>query len=271
MKMRVAVAQLGSARGDARHNANAACGMIERAAAEGCALVVFPECCLTGYIFADRAELETAALDIESAEIARVLDACKTGTIYAVVGLFEKADNNIYNTALLIGPDGIIGRHRKLHLPFLGGDRFVDHPTGTDPSVFSTPIGVIGIAICYEIRFPEIIRTLVLSGAEIVALPTNWPNASHILADHFAPVRAAENFVYFLAANRNDAEAGTEFMGASQIVDPGGAVMTHAGKETGLFAADIDLARSRNKTIVFQSGEFEISPFKDRKPSSYRL
>ena len=269
--MRVAVAQLGSAKGDPRRNADAACDMIERAVAEGCALVVLPECCLTGYVFADRIALEAAALDVDSGEVARVIEACKTGAIHAVVGLFEKVRGAIYNTALLIGPDGIIGRHRKLHLPFLGGDRFADHPNGIDPSVFSTAIGVIGVAICYEIRFPEVIRTLVLSGAEIVALPTNWPNASHILADHFTPVRAAENFVYFLAANRNDAEEGTQFMGASQIVDPLGAVLTHAGRETGLFAADIDLALSRNKTIIFQSGEFEISPFKDRKPDAYRL
>lgn len=269
--MRVAVAQLGSAKGDARLNADAACEMIEKAAADGCALVVLPECCLTGYVFADRLALEVAALEMDSTAVMRVLDACKMGAIHAVIGLFEKVGGAVYNTALLIGPDGIIGRHRKLHLPFLGGDRFADRPSGIDPSVFSTPIGVIGIAICYEIRFPEIIRTLVLSGAEIVALPTNWPNASHILADHFTPVRAAENFVYFLAANRNDAEEGTQFMGASQIVDPHGAVLAHAGRETGLFTADIDLARSRNKTIVFQSGEFEISPFKDRRPDAYRL
>jgi 5-aminopentanamidase len=269
--MRVAVAQLGSAKGDAGRNADAASEMIERAAAEGCALVVLPECCLTGYVFADRTALEAAALSMDSAAVVRVLDACKTGAIHAVIGLFEKVGGAVYNTALLIGPDGIIGRHRKLHLPFLGGDRFADRPSGIDPSVFSTPIGVIGIAICYEIRFPEIIRTLVLSGAEIVVLPTNWPDASHILADHFTPVRAAENFVYFLASNRNDAEEGTQFMGASQIVDPHGVVLTHAGRDTGLFAADIDLARSRNKTIIFQSGEFEISPFKDRRPDAYRL
>ena len=269
--MRVAVAQLGSAKGDASRNTNAACAMIEKAAAEGCALVVLPECCLTGYVFADRAELEAAALDSDGAEIARLRDACKIGAIFAVVGLFEKAAGAVYNTALLIGPDGIVGRHRKLHLPFLGGDRFVDHPAEIAPSVFATAIGVIGIAICYEIRFPEIIRTLALSGAEIVALPTNWPDASRILADHFTPVRAAENFVYFLAANRNDSEEGTQFLGASQIVDPVGAVLTHGGTETGLFAAEIDLERSRNKTIVFQSGEFEISPFKDRKPDAYRL
>lgn len=269
--MRVAVAQLGSTKADAARNADAVCGMIGKAAADGCALVVFPECCLTGYVFADRDTLEAAALATGGAEITRVLEACKIGAIHAVVGLFERAGDAVYNTALLIGPDGIIGCHRKQHLPFLGGDRFADHPAGIEPSVFSTPIGVIGIAICYEIRFPEIVRTLVLSGAEIVALPTNWPNASHILAEHFAPVRAAENFVYFLAANRNDAEEGTAFLGASQIVDPAGTVLAHAGRETGLFAAEIDLDRSRNKTIVFQSGEFEISPFKDRKPDTYRL
>ena len=269
--MKIAVAQIGSVRGDAAQNAGAVADWMAQAAAEGCELVAFPECCLTGYVFQDRAGLESAAIPAAGAEVAVILAACKMASIHAVVGLFERDGERIYNTALLIGPEGVIGAHRKRHLPHLGGDRFADQPGGIEPSVFETPVGKIGIAICYEIRFPEVIRTLVLSGAEIVVLPTNWPTASHILADHFTPVRAAENFVYFLAANRNDVEDGTEFLGSSQIVDPVGRVMVHAGKETGLYFADIDLDRSRNKTIVFESGEFEISPFKDRKPETYRL
>jgi len=269
--MKIAVAQVGSIKGAAAENAESVVRWIEQAAGEGIVLTVFPECCLTGYVYNDRAELAAAAIAADGPEIERIRAACEKASMHAVVGLFEADGGRVYNTALLIGPDGVIGRHRKRHLPFLGGDRFVDQPEGIEPAVFDSPVGKVGLAICYEIRFPEVVRTLVLSGAEIVVLPTNWPVASRILADLFTPVRAAENFVYFLAANRNDSEDGTDFLGSSQIVDPIGKVIAHAGTETGLFAADVDLERARNKTIIFESGEFEIAPFKDRKPETYRL
>ncbi len=269
--MKVAVAQIGSVKANAARNADAVCRWIAAAAADGCSLVVFAECCLTGYVLSNRSEVEAAAIDVDGEEIARIVAACRVGAIHAVVGLLEKSGPHVYNTAILIGPRGILGRHRKRHLPFLGADRFVDHPQDIDPAVFDTDIGRIGIAICYEIRFPEVVRTLALSGAELVVLPTNWPVASQILADHFSLVRAAENFVYFLVANRNDEEEGTAFLGSSQIVDPIGNVLVHAGTETGLFSVDADLDRARQKRIVFLSGEFEISPFADRKPETYRL
>ncbi|WP_307276697.1 carbon-nitrogen hydrolase family protein [Labrys wisconsinensis] len=269
--MKIAVAQIGSVRGAALQNAETVAGWLERAAADGCAFVAFPECGLTGYVFHDRAGLAGAAIPASGPEVALIVETCRRLAIHTVVGLFERDGERVYNTALLIGPQGVVGSHRKRHLPFLGGDRFADEPGGIEPSVFDTPVGKIGIAICYEIRFPEVVRTLVLSGAEIVVLPTNWPAQSHILADLFTPVRAAENFVYFLAANRNDTEDRSEFMGSSQIVDPTGHVLVHAGTQTGLFAAEVDLNRSRDKRIVFESGEFEISPFRDRKPGTYRL
>jgi predicted amidohydrolase len=269
--MKIAVAQIGSVKGKAAENARDVVRWIEQAAGEGIVLAVFPECCLTGYVYESRPDLEAAAISASGAEIARIEAACRAASMHVVVGLFEAEGARVYNTALLIGPEGVIGRHRKRHLPFLGGDRFVDQPDGIEPAVFDTPVGKIGLAICYEIRFPEVVRTLVLSGAEIVVLPTNWPVASRILADLFTPVRAAENFVYFLAANRNDSEDGTDFLGSSQIVDPVGKVIAHAGTATGLFAAEVDLERARNKTIVFESGAFEIAPFKDRKPETYRI
>ena len=269
--MKIAVAQIGVARGDGARNAGEIVRRIEQAAAEGIALVAFPECSLTGYVCHSRAELAAMALSADGAEVASIRAACQRTGLHVVIGLFEREGARIFNTALLIGPHGIVGRHRKSHLPFLGGDRFVDQPDPTAPAVFETPAGRIGLAICYEIRFPEVVRTLALEGAEIVVLPTNWPTASRILADLFTPVRAAENFVYFLAANRNDSEDGAAFLGSSQIVDPSGTAVAHAGTGTGLFAAEADLSRARNKTIVFQAGEFEIAPFRDRKPETYRL
>jgi predicted amidohydrolase len=270
-QVKIGVAQIGSTRADPESNVALICSLIEQASENACSLVVFPECCLTGYVYSSRAEVEAASLSADAPQIQKVREAAERHGVHVIVGFFEKEASRLYNTALLLGPEGWIGRYRKRHLPYLGGDRFVDRPEDVEPAVFDTPVGRIGVAICYEIRFPEVVRTLVLAGAELVALPTNWPSASTILAEHFTRVRAAENFVYFLAANRNDIEDGTQFLGASQIVDPIGDIVAHAGSDTGLFYAEADLSRTRDKRIVFASGEFEISPFADRRPDSYRL
>ncbi|KQU85645.1 hypothetical protein ASD00_32150 [Ensifer sp. Root31] len=191
--------------------------------------------------------------------------------MHAVFGTFERLGDQLHNAALLVGPSGLIGVHRKNHLPFLGGDRFVDLPPNPTPSIFDTAVGKIGIAICYEIRFPEVARTLTLGGAEIIALPTNWPMASRILAEAFTSVRAAENMVYFIASNRNDSECGVQYLGMSRIVDPIGNLVGDAETNTALIIADLDMRIAQTKKIIFESGKFEISPIKDRRPESYRM
>ena len=140
-----------------------------------------------------------------------------------VVGLLERRSKRFHNSAARIGPHGLAGIHRKRHLPYLGADRFVDEPEG-GLRPFNTSVGRLGIAICYEIRFPEVMRSLALAGSDFIALPTNWPIQSALLAEYFTRVRAAENFMYFLVASRADCEGGTELLGQSQIVDPLGEV-----------------------------------------------
>lgn len=269
--MKAAAIQCGASEGDARGNARRVCDWIEQAAQQRCSLAVLPECVLTGYGYNDRESLECNALSMEGAEVASVLETCRRLRIWAVVGLFERNGERVHNTAFLAGPDGLVGLHRKNHLPYLGGDRFADLPVTTTPSVFRTPVGVIGIAICYEIRFPEVARTLMLEGVDVIALPTNWPVASRMLAEHFAPVRAAENMVYFIAANRNDGDGDIQYLGLSRIVDPFGNVLADAAGDTGVISAEIDVELARNKKIVFEAGKFELSPISDRKPQTYRI
>lgn len=257
--------------GETTANVAAAIDWITTAADAGCKLVVLPECSLTGYGFDSRSCLEQAAIRLEGLEVAAIASLCAEKQIHAVVGFFESSGGKIYNSAALISPGGIAGVHRKAHLPHLGGDRFADRPDDTSVSAFATDIGVIGISICYEIRFPEVMRTLALHGAEIIALPTNWPVQSVILAEHFTRVRAAENMVYFVAANRNDSAQGTDYLGHSQIIDALGNVMVKAHSETGMIVADVDLEIAREKKIVFEEGRFELNLFADRRPEAYRL
>lgn len=268
---KIAVAQMGSLLGDVRGNLAKVATWIKVAAEDGISLIVFPECILSGYVFEDRKELEASSIRADGPEMSAIEELCSTYNTIVVVGYCEIANEGIFNSAAVIGPEGIIGTHRKRHLPFIGADRFTDEPSGSEPPIFQTSIGRIGVAICYEIRFPEVFRTLALAGADIIALPTNWPEQSNILATHFTPVRAAENFVYVLVANRHDSERNVNFLGASQIVDPTGRVCAHAARNEGLVSAVFDPELARNKRIVFREGEFEVSPWRDRRPQTYRL
>jgi predicted amidohydrolase len=148
-------------------------------------------------------------------------------------------------------------------------DRFVTRGSPAEPPVFETAIGRIGLAICYDLRFPESARTLALSGADIIAQPSNWPPQAWMLADHFTVVRACENRVFLLVANRWDVEKGVPFMGQSQIVSPTGHVLSRAGTTQTLISAVIDVDLARDKRIVVEPGVYEVSLFTDRRPDLY--
>lgn len=270
-RLTVAVAQIDAVFGDTEENGRRIARRLTDAAKAGAALVVFPECYLTGYVADSRAETAKIAIDRDGPELLAVAETCRDLRLHALVGYLERGGESVYNAVAVIGPDGLIGTYRKRHLPYMGADRFAERSEEIEPAVFDTAIGRIGVAICYEIRFPEVMRTLALAGADVIALPTNWPVQASILADHFARVRAAENLVYLLVSNRGDSERGTEFLGNSQIVDPLGEVVASADRGEALLITSIDLRRSRDKTITFQKGEFELSPWRDRRPESYRL
>jgi predicted amidohydrolase len=268
-KIKVAVAQVNSV--ELAQNTRVICETLREAADAGITLVVFPECAVTGYVFDSRAAVEAAAVDIDGDEMSAIRTSCKDLAIHAVVGFLERDRDRVFNTAVLFGPSGVIGSYRKRHLPFNGADRFTDASDEVDIAVFGTSFGRVGIAICYEIRFPEVIRTLALAGADIVALPTAWPTPSELLATHFTRVRAAENFVYLLTANHCGKEVGETFLGISTVTHPSGDVLIAAQQEEGLFAAEVDVDVARNKRIVFREGDFEVNPWRDRRPESYKL
>lgn len=267
----VAVAQVPAVLGDVACNLAAMGGWMAQAAEKASKLLVFPECYLSGYMFETREEAYACAIERDGPELEQVRCLCEQHAMEVVVGFLERVGPKLYNSAAVIGPGGVTGIHRKRHLPFLGADRFVDEPEGIDVSVFETAVGKVGVAICYEIRFPEVSRTLALAEADFIALPTNWPVQSVLLADYFTRVRAAENFVFFLVANRADSEGDADFLGKSQIIDPLGNVLVNSGTDEGVIVAAADVGRARNKTIAFKAGEFELSPWKDRRPAAYRL
>ena len=243
--MRVAVAQIEPMLGDRERNLESALAQMREAASAGAELLVLPECALSGYMFADAAEALPFAEQIPGPATEALASECRLLAQYVVRGLLEPT-----------------------YLPFLGVDRFV--VAGDELPVFDTPIGRIGIEICYDLRFPEVTRALTLRGAEIVAHPTNFPIAARSQTDVITVARALENRIYLLSANRVGKERDGEFCGRSQIVDPYGVRLAEAA-DTGeaLLVAEVDLTKARDKDYVIP-GEYELYLLGDRRPELYR-
>ena len=265
--MRVAVAQMEPMLAETERNLDAALERLEEAAAAGAQLLVLPECAIPGYMFDSAEEALPYAEEIPGPTTEAFERECARLGVHAITGLLERDGDTLYNAAILVGPDGLIGSYRKTHLPFLGVDRFVTPGDGF--KVFDTALGRIGLIICYDLRFPEVTRTLALQGADMVALPTNFPMAAKLQCDVIAPARAAENRIYLLVANRVGKERWGEFCGWSQIVDPYGTRLAEAGEtEEALLVADVELEQARDKDYVVP-GEYELYLFGHRRPELY--
>lgn len=266
--IRVALAQMDPLLGQNPYNRERALAHLEEASRAGARLVLFPECAISGYGFASPEEAWPHAEPVPGPTTEAFAAACRARDLYAVVGLLERADGRLFNTAVLIGPEGLIGRYRKAHRPYLGVDRFTA-PGDTGFPVFETAIGRIGMLICYDLRFPEAARVLALRGADLVAVPTNWPEGSEIVPIAVAPTRAMENRVFVLTCNRVGTERGFTFFGRSGVYDPAGRTLVQAGGEESLVTAEIDPLQARHKRMILRPGAFEMDPIGDRRPDLY--
>jgi predicted amidohydrolase len=263
----VAVAQLEPKLAEKERNLDACLARLEEAAAAGAELLVLPECAIPGYMFESADEALPFAEEIPGPSSEALERECRRLGLYAVCGLLERDGDLLRNSAVLIGPEGLIGTYRKTHLPFLGVDRFVT--PGDELTVYDTPLGRIGVEICYDLRFPEVTRTLALKGADLVAHPTNFPMAAKVQTELITVARAAENRIYLLTANRVGKERSGEFCGWSQIVDPFGRRLAEAGEtEEALLVADVDVEKARDKNYVVP-GEYELYLFDHRRPELY--
>jgi predicted amidohydrolase len=241
----------------------------DQAAGAGAHLVVFPECALSGYGFSSRDAGLKHAVPIDGDPVRRVVAACARHRCFSIFGLLERDGSRLFNACVLTGPDGVIGSYRKVHLPYLGIDMFVD--PGDRPFAVHDAGGIrVGMHICYDGSFPETARVLALLGADLLVLPTNWPTHSECAAEHMIPTRAMENTVYAMAVNRVGEESGFRFIGSSSIVDPGGKVLARAGGDTDeVITAEIDPSRARRKHLVRVPGRHEINRISDRRPRFY--
>jgi len=268
-KIKIAAVQMNPKIMRSRENLDKILLKTRSAASNGADLIVFPECALTGYVFASREEAIPFMETIPGPSTDRLIACCKELSVHVVVGLLEIDAGRCFNVAVLMGPQGLVGKYRKNHLPFLGIDRFVD--PGDEPfQVYKTPVGNIGIHICYDCNFPESARVLTLLGADILTLPTNWPEGRGKVAQYVINTRAYENKVHLVAVNRVGRERGVGFIGSSKIIDAWGDTLAEAGSDNEeIIYAEVALVEARQKRIVFKAGEFELDFIGDRRPELY--
>ena len=255
---------------DKKHNLEKIVEFAKQAHGKGAKIVVYPECALTGYCYSSLEEVLSVAEPLPGPSTEVLQGVCKDLDVLILLGLVEREGDKCYNAAALVGPEGTVGIYRKIHLPFLGLDRFVKK--GNIPfQVYDTKFGKIGWIICFDGAFPESTRVLALKGAEIVALPTNWAvGGSETSPKYIVHARAIENRINFIAVNRIGEERGYRFIGQSKIIDYLGRILAEtAATEEGVICAEVDLENARNKKTVIIPGEYELDRFKQRSPEFY--
>lgn len=267
--MKIAGVQMDVALNDVSGNLAKMIDRLRETSAKGTRLTVFPECALCGYCFDSLEEARPYAQTIPGPATEKMREACAELGCYTIFGLLELDGSRLYNAAVLVGPTGVIGSYRKVHLPYLGIDMFTSH--GDRPfAVHNAGELKVGMNICYDASFPEGSRTLALLGADLIALPTNWPPGSECTAASIINARALENAVYFIAVNRVGTERGFDFIGRSKIAEPSGQTIAEStGTAEEILYAEIDPAKSRRKHIIRVPGLHEIDRFADRRPEFY--
>lgn len=257
--------------GDNAGNVSRMIASLDDARLASAQLVVFPECAVSGYCYDSREEAMPFAEEIPGPATMAMLEAAKRRNIHLVFGMLESEGNELFNSCVLLGPSGIVGVYRKVHLPFLGVDRFVNR--GREPfRVYDIGSMRVGLHICYDGSFPESVRLLTLLGADLIVLPTNWPPGADTFAEYIPNARALENHVYYLAVNRVGTERGFQFIGTSKFCLPTGRSPS-VGSTTGpdIVYGSVQPHIVRNKRLVRVPGKHLIDRLADRQPEYYDL
>jgi N-carbamoylputrescine amidase len=238
----------------------------------GVDLLVLPEAALGGYLASlDGPDDRPPALDPDGPELRRL--AALAGDLVVCAGYCEAgADGERYNSAVCVSGDGVLGRYRKVHQP-LG--EHLSYAAGDSFAAFDTPVGRLGMLICYDKAFPEAARALALDGADVLACLSAWPASRTAQAteladdrwlhrfDLFDRARALENQVVWVASNQAGRFGSLRFVCSAKVVGPGGEVLAATGPEPGVAVADVDVpgALAGARRAMFH--------LRDRRPDLY--
>ncbi len=226
----VALAQTSCRVGDKKHNANIIKKKVKQAKQKGADLIIFPELSLTGYITRDTTY--KLAEPIPGPSIHQLEKVSIKENVYLVFGMMERSDKAsavIYNTAVLLGPEGLIGKYRKMHLPthsVFEEKRYFR--LGYQAPVFETDIGKLGLTICYDVFFPEVSRLLRLKGAQLIICISASPAVRRRFFEVLTVARAVENASFLAYVNLVGIQDGLQFWGGSRLIAPNGSIITQA-------------------------------------------
>lgn len=258
--------------------------LLEESRNHGSQLLVLPEACLGGYLPSLGGGDETEesrqrrlkalppALELDGPEIRRVIGMA--GDTVVTFGFCEKDGDTRYNAAVTVDGSGILGSYRKVHQPL--GENLC-YAAGESYSAFDTPVGRMGMQICYDKGFPEAARELALDGAEIVASISAWPTARTATTpnmeedrwkqrfDIYDRARALENQIIWVAANQAGTFGSLRFVCSAKIVGPGGEILAGTGVEPGLATATVDV-----EALIGAARGGGMYNLRDRRPSVYR-
>lgn len=252
--IRIACQQLPPHFGLAQENKEMIHAAIVEALAVGSNLIVLPELVTSGYVFESESELRSIAImsDDDVFEDWRRLIAKKD--VVVVAGFPELgSDGSFYNSAAVVGNDGVRAIYRKNHL--WDDEKRWFTPGGVVPPVIPTEFGKLGVLICYDLEFPETVRDLAVRGAEIIAVPTNWPSSPRPNGERppeigNAMVSARLSRVFIACCDRVGTERGVGWTGGSCVVEPDGWVLAERiDRDRGLVYADVDLSLARDKSL----------------------
>ena len=236
--------------------------LVREAADKGAKLIVTPEMGTTGYCWFDRDEVSSQVETIPGPTTGRFEALAKELGLHIVIGMpeVEPATGLYYNSAALIGPEGLVGKHRKSH-PYISEPKWAA-PGDLGHQVFETGLGRIALLICMDIHFVETARLVALGGADVICHVSNW--LSERTPAPYWISRAFENSCYLIESNRWGLERTVQFSGGSCVIEPDGTIAAVIDGGDGVITAEIDTDRARERVVL---GE---PTFAQRRPDLYR-
>jgi predicted amidohydrolase len=241
--IKLALAQINSKREDKQANLKRYEELTLKAKKQGADLIIFPEMSLTGYVVKD--QIYELAEPIPGPSVQKVAALAKKTGMHIIFGMpevSEKTKATLYNSAVLVGPDGYIGKYHKMYLPThsVFEEKRYFRP-GYQPAVFDTAIGKIGLTICYDVFFPEVFRLTRLGGAQLIVCISASPAVRRSYFEILTAARAIENTAFLAYVNLSGIEEGLQFWGGSRLVGPNGDVLAKAKyDEEDFVCAEVD-------------------------------
>jgi predicted amidohydrolase len=227
----IALAQIASRVADKEYNIKLMEKKIKGASQKNADLVIFPELALTGYLCRDLL-YELAEPLPKGPSVQRIEKIAERENVHVAFGMIEQSEKVsavLYNTAVLVGPSGFLGKYRKMHLPThsMFEEKRYFRP-GFEIPAFKTSLGKIGMIICYDVYFPELTRILKLKGAQLIICISASPSTRRGFFEALTVARAIENTVFLAFTNLVGIEDGLQFWGGSRLVAPSGNVIAQA-------------------------------------------